>query len=102
MFLDGFPDWPDDVNRTNRTPNQLNAIERNRMIEIRLPNAIESQSNITVIFSIDSITFDWLIFSIDSTNSIASTEFDWLSFREVTLNQIEYQSDLTQNFNRIN
>ena len=39
---------PDDVNRTNRTRNQLNAIELNRMIEIRLPNAIESRSNITV------------------------------------------------------
>ena len=58
----------DDVNRTNQTPNQLNTIECNQMIEIRLPNAIESQANITVIFSIDSITFDWLMFSIDSTN----------------------------------
>ena len=82
--------YPDDVNRTNRTPNQLNAIERNRMIEIRLPNAIESQSNITVIFS------------IDSTYSIASTKFDWLLFSEVTLNPIEYHLNLTQNFNRIN
>ena len=53
-------------NWTNRTLNQLNAIERNWMIEIRLPSAIESQLNITVIFS------------IDLTNSIASTKFDWL------------------------
>ena len=90
MFIFDNYHNPDDVNRTNRTPNQLNAIECNRMIEIRLPNAIESQSNITVIFS------------IDSTNSIASTKFDWLSPSEVTLNPIEYQSNLTQNFNRIN
>ena len=38
---------PDDVNQTNQTPNQLNTIERNRMIAIQLPNAIETQSNIT-------------------------------------------------------
>ena len=47
------------------------SIERNRMIKIPLPNAIEYQSNITVIFSIDSIAFVW---------------FDWLSLSEVTLN----------------
>ena len=90
MFIFDNYHNPDDVNRTNRTPNQLNAIECNRMIEIRLPNAIESQSNITVIFS------------IDSTYSIASKKFDWLLFSEVTLNPIEYHLNLTQNFNRIN
>ena len=31
--------YPDGVNRTNRMPNQLNTIERNRIIAIRLPNA---------------------------------------------------------------
>ena len=48
---------PDDVNRKNRKPNQLNAIEGNRIIEIRLSNAIEFQSNITAIsrFDCDSI-----------------------------------------------
>ena len=97
-FILGYSKWksdngsiyPDDVNRTNRMPNQLNRIERNWMIEIQLPNTIESQSNITVILL------------IDSTNSIASSKFDWLSFSEVTLNPIEYQSNLTQNFNPIN
>ena len=44
----------------NRTTNQLNAIEHNRMIAIRLSNAIESQSNFTPIswFDWDSIVFD--------------------------------------------
>ena len=44
---------PDDVNRTNRKPNQLNAIKRNRPIEIQLSNAIETQWNFTQDFRLD-------------------------------------------------
>ena len=51
-----YRSYPDDVNQTNRTLNQLNAIERNRMIAIRLPNAIEIQSNIT---QDGKFQFDW-------------------------------------------
>ena len=40
------------IERDQRS-NQSNQIERNRTVEIRLSNAIESQSNITLIFGFD-------------------------------------------------
>ena len=54
--------------------NQSNAksIERNRMIAIRLSNAIETQSNITHDFAV------WLSNVIESIEYYGKFQFDWL------------------------
>jgi len=60
--------------------NQSNSIERNRLIEIRLSNAIELQSNLKIGVMFDcvrrcSIPFDWCSIVFDWCSIV----FDWCS-----------------------
>ena len=67
-------------------PDQLNAIERNRMIAIRLSNAIETQSNrplgdrTTILIDVPSTGF---FFCLLQRNSVVTIEIDGKKTRGV-------------------